>query len=169
MKIKSTYKSVRIPWLFQAANGIGSVAQSVSGHAIVSLSADSLWAAAERRSGLRRDEDPALQSRLERLLRSLEEEADLTTVGRYMAREVLVLALANRLLIDRCLAEYPEILQSRVEQPLFVAGFARTGTTLLHRLLALDDAARARRCGNFCSPCRRRCRLFRHRTSGPRN
>ena len=84
-----------------------------------------------------------MQSRLERLLRSLEEEADLTTVGRYMAREVLVLALANRLFIDRCLAEYPEILQSRVEQPLFVAGFARTGTTLLHRLLALDDAARA--------------------------
>src|SRR5208337_3146368 len=39
--------------------------------------------------------------------------------------------------------ECPEILESRVDQPLFVAGFARTGTTLLYRLLALDDVARA--------------------------
>ena len=46
------------------------------------LSPSSLWAAAERRSGLHREEDPTSQEALERLVRSLEEEADLTTVGR---------------------------------------------------------------------------------------
>jgi len=151
-QIKATYKSVRLPLLFHAANWIGSGVQAASGRPIVSLSPNSLWTAAERRSGLRREEDPTLQERLERLVRSFEKEADLTTVGRYMARQVLVLALANRLLIQRSLRECPAILESRVEQPLFVAGFARTGTTLLHRLLALDDAARAPALWEFLQP-----------------
>jgi hypothetical protein len=134
------------------ANWLGSGVQAVSRRPIVSLSPSSLWTAAERRSGLRREEDPAIQERLERLVRSFEDEADLTTVGRYMARQILVLALGNRLLIQRSLRECPEILETRVDRPLFVAGFARTGTTLLNRLLALDDAARAPALWEFMQP-----------------
>jgi len=142
-KTKATYKSVRLPLPFQVANWTGSAIEAVRQRAIVSLSPGSLWTAAERRSGLRREEDLAIREPLDILVRGLEEEADLTTVGRYMARQMLVLALANRLRIQRSLRECPEILETRVDRPIFVAGFARTGTTLLHRLLALDDAARA--------------------------
>jgi hypothetical protein len=152
IKIKPTYKSVRIPLPFRVANWIGAAVQTTIRRPIVSLSPSSLWAAAERRSGLRREEDLGVQEPLERLVRSLTEEAELTTLGRYMARQVLVLALANRLLIQRSLLECPEILETRVDQPLFVAGFARTGTTLLHRLLALDDAVRAPALWEFMQP-----------------
>ena len=152
VKIAATYESVRLPLLLQAVNWIGTAGQVTWRRPIVSLSPSSLWAAAERRSGLHREEDPTSQESLERLVRSVEEEADLTTVGRYLAREILVLALANRLLIQRTLRECPEILETCLDQPLFVAGFPRTGTTLLHRLLALDDAVRAPALWEFLQP-----------------
>ncbi len=142
-KTEATYKSVRLPLPFRVANWTGSAVRAVCRRPIVSLAPGSLWTAAERRSGLRREEDPAVRERLEILVRALEDEADLMTVGRYIARLMLVLALANRLRIQRSLRECPEIIETRVDRPMFVAGFARTGTTLLYRLLALDDAARA--------------------------
>ena len=38
---------------------------------------------------------------------------------------------------------HPEIRDVAVPRPLLVAGFGRTGSTLLHNLLALDAVARA--------------------------
>ena len=69
VKIKATYKSVRLPLVFRAANWIGSAVHAASRRPMVSLSPNSLWTAAERRSGLRREEDATIQQRLERLLR----------------------------------------------------------------------------------------------------
>jgi len=39
-------------------------------------------------------------------------------------------------------AEHPEIRDVPIERPVFILGFPRTGTTLLHNLLAQDPAAR---------------------------
>jgi hypothetical protein len=152
VKIKPTYKSVRLPLPFRVVNGVGAAARLVSRRSLISLSPGSLWRAAEQRSGLRRVEDSNVQEALEQLVRSLDEEAGLTTVGRYLARQIVVLALANRLLIRRCLDEFPEILETRIDRPLFVVGFPRTGTTLLNRLLALDDAVRAPALWEFMQP-----------------
>ncbi|HLP58140.1 MAG TPA: sulfotransferase, partial [Candidatus Deferrimicrobium sp.] len=50
--------------------------------------------------------------------------------------------LVNRLHIQHNFTTYPEILQVPIHRPLFIVGLARTGSTLLHRLLAQDPNCR---------------------------
>ena len=52
-----------------------------------------------------------------------------------------LLATRLRLAADR--ERIPAIAEERIERPIFVIGFARTGTTLIHSLLAEDPCARA--------------------------
>src|SRR5438067_1101977 len=80
---------------------------------------------------------------LSRLLESCQREARLNFVGRMALRSDLVRMLSNRLLLERDRHSYPAIHNERVEQPLFIVGLPRSGTTLLHMLLAADRAHRA--------------------------
>jgi Sulfotransferase family len=48
----------------------------------------------------------------------------------------------NALGFEDLISRHPEILEERIERPLFVLGLARTGTTLLQRLLSLHSGAR---------------------------
>lgn len=61
---------------------------------------------------------------------------------RLLQREMFARILADQI-FSRDLALYPEIADLPVQRPLFVAGFGRTGSTLLYNLLALDGNARA--------------------------
>jgi hypothetical protein len=69
--------------------------------------------------------------------------AGLHTVGRLMTREELLRALRARLGMARAWAQDPGIAGERVEAPVVVTGPARSGTTILFELLALDPALRA--------------------------
>jgi hypothetical protein len=51
--------------------------------------------------------------------------------------------LFNRLRLAADRARIPQIAAERIERPIFVVGMARTGTSLLHSLLALDTRAAA--------------------------
>ena len=54
---------------------------------------------------------------------------------------------------------FPGLRRTGVRTPVFMVGHARSGTTLLHRLLCKDAAASARSCSTSCSSrrcCRRR-------------
>lgn len=51
--------------------------------------------------------------------------------------------LATRLKIADHLRQHPELLERRIERPVFVMGVPRTGTTLLSNLLAADPARRS--------------------------
>ena len=48
----------------------------------------------------------------------------------------------QRLALEDLIARNPQILQEQIRRPLFVLGLARTGTTLLQRLLSLHSGAR---------------------------
>jgi hypothetical protein len=76
------------------------------------------------------------------LLPALENEAELTVLGRYLARRQLLRLLRVRLQIARYLREDPAAGEWIVS-PLVVTGAPRTGTTVLHALLAADPALRA--------------------------
>ena len=80
---------------------------------------------------------------LSRLLESCQREARLNFVGRMALRSDLMRMLTNRLLLERDRQSYPEIRTHRIEQPVFIVGLPRSGTTLLHTLLATDTAHRA--------------------------
>ncbi len=51
--------------------------------------------------------------------------------------------LSNRLRVADYLRQNPELLERKVERPVFVMGIPRTGTTLLSNLLACDPARRS--------------------------
>ncbi len=76
-------------------------------------------------------------------LDSLENEARLNETGRLIARERALLHIVNRLgyVNDRKL--YPEIAEQKIVRPVFIIGFPRTGTTILHDILAQDPDSRA--------------------------
>lgn len=76
-------------------------------------------------------------------LESLEEEARLNEVGRLIAKERALLHTVNRLgyVADR--KRFPAIAEERIVAPVFIIGFPRTGTTILHDILAQDPDSRA--------------------------
>jgi len=90
---------------------------------------------------------------LQIFVRALEEEADLHLLGRIMARNDIVRALVNRLEVQAALTRHPEILSERVAAPLLVVGTGRSGTSLLHELLAQDPAHRVARTWELLHPC----------------
>ncbi len=84
---------------------------------------------------------PALD-RLTRFLDALDREASLHLLGRWMTRRFLLRLLEVRMQLMDLLREDPGVQAERIERPLFVAGAPRTGTTILHRLLAADPRHR---------------------------
>jgi len=86
--------------------------------------------------------DDGWHTGLERLTADYRRHARLTPLGRIAAHRHLVDLLANRLWMERDRAQHPEIESRPVRAPLFIVGLPRTGTTLLHMLLAQDQANR---------------------------
>ncbi|MBT3913583.1 MAG: sulfotransferase, partial [Verrucomicrobia bacterium] len=78
----------------------------------------------------------------ELLLKSLQDEARLNTQGVIMLQRTILRLLANRLLTEQAFAANPEMAETPIDRPLYILGFPRTGTTLLHSLLACDPASR---------------------------
>jgi Sulfotransferase family len=77
---------------------------------------------------------------LRTLLESYGRDADLTPLGRRVARAGLRGALAARLVAEAGWAAHPEHAAVPIERPIFVTGLPRSGTTALHRLLTADPA-----------------------------
>ncbi|MGE4652210.1 MAG: sulfotransferase, partial [Myxococcota bacterium] len=80
---------------------------------------------------------------LKRFLSSLENEAHLNAIGLIIARERIVGHTANRLQYVNDRENLPEIQKQRIVKPVFIIGMPRTGTTILHDILAQDPANRA--------------------------
>jgi hypothetical protein len=77
------------------------------------------------------------------LVSDLDEVAELTLAGRIMARSELIRSLMVRLEMAEVERQHPEILEQPIEQPIFITGMGRTGTSILFELLAQDPALRA--------------------------
>lgn len=79
---------------------------------------------------------------LERLLDALAHDRRIRLSAWEVIHDVLIDHLANRLLIRRFQRLHPACLQEPIERPIFILGMPRSGTTMLHRLLALDPTTR---------------------------
>lgn len=84
---------------------------------------------------------PAFE-RFDRFLAAVESEARLTPIGRFMTRRFLLRLLEGRLQLMDWLRTDPGVQDESIQAPLFVAGAPRTGTTILHTLLAADVSHR---------------------------
>lgn len=110
------------------------------------LDSQELCATARRRTGLSDFGEPLLEPILSTLVYSLETEADLHPLGRFLMRLHLLGLLETRLRLADTWRENREALQGEpVTRPVFIVGMPRSGSTFLHELLAEDPASRAPR------------------------
>jgi hypothetical protein len=79
---------------------------------------------------------------LSRLLDSCQRESQLNLIGRIALRADLIRILSSRLFIQRDRQAYPSVVHQEIREPVFIIGLPRSGTTLLHTLLAADPEHR---------------------------
>jgi hypothetical protein len=104
---------------------------------------DAVLASARKRTGLDDFGADTFREGLRVFLDSLEREANLSPLGRIMAHGRVVDLLCDRLRLVDWRTRHPEVAKEEIHEPWFVLGLPRTGTTLLHGLLAQDPAHRA--------------------------
>jgi hypothetical protein len=110
------------------------------------LESQRLSAEARRRTQLEDFGTPAIEPALSVLTRSLETEADLTPLGRFLMRMHLRGLLETRLRLTAAWRGQPEAAEdSPIRRPLFITGMPRSGSTFLHELLTADPENRAPR------------------------
>ena len=108
----------------------------------IALNDEALLQKAAVQTGLSDFGDDSFREPYSVLLRSLREEANLNTQGVILLQRTILRLLTNRLRTEAAFAAHPEMAQTPIEKPLYILGFPRTGTTLLHNLLACDPASR---------------------------
>ena len=107
-----------------------------------SLDAGQLLAQAQATTGLTDFGPDTFREALDRLVASLRADAGLTALGYTIARQQLLGALVNRLRLFDTLAKEPAIAGGAIHRPVFIVGMPRTGTSILHELLAQDPNVR---------------------------
>ena len=83
------------------------------------------------------------QDGLDRYLDALVATAQLNDLGVTVAGDGVVTDLANRLRLVRWREEHPEVARQQIVRPVVIVGQPRTGTSILHDLMAQDPANRA--------------------------
>ena len=83
-----------------------------------------------------------LEPALDRLIRACRGQADLTPVGRIAVRRHIADLLGNLARMQRTWAGGGPRDRERIDRPIFITGLPRTGSTLLHALLAQDPTNR---------------------------
>jgi hypothetical protein len=129
------------PFGLRVLNRTGAALRKL-GVPLVRLDADSLLQSARKSASLTDFGHDSFRAPLERLVASLESEAQLTLLGRVIARRDLLRLLENRLRQVDLRKQHREINWERIERPLFILGLPRTGTSILHELMAQDPANR---------------------------
>ena len=109
------------------------------------LSVPALLDEAARRAGRADWGQPSFIETLDLLVDSAERTGALNHAGREVLAKVALRHLRNRLHVQAYLDEHPEVAHIDLGAPIVITGLPRTGTTLLHNLLALDPAHRVLR------------------------
>jgi hypothetical protein len=123
---------------------------------LLRLDCPRLCKAAQRRTGLKDFGDPPLEPALSCLAQSLEEEADLHPVGRFLMRAHLRGLLENRLRLVDAWKKNPRLGNEQIKRPIFIVGVPRSGSTFLHELLTQNPGCRSPRVWEVMFPIPRR-------------
>jgi hypothetical protein len=106
------------------------------------IDADALLAAARDTTGLTDLGADTWREGLDRLVGALNAEARLNEIGVQVASGEILMYLTNRLRIEDWHRQNPELAHADVTPPVVIIGQGRTGTTILHDMLAQDPAHR---------------------------
>lgn len=133
----SSTTAFQLPWYIRLANraagalGVGP-----------SLEPAALMDRARAETGLRDFGAPEFREGLEVFVESLNRDADLSPIGRLGIGGMILTLLANRLRIQQARLRDPHCFRADLKAPVVILGLPRSGTTLLHRLMAQDPKFR---------------------------
>ncbi|MBI4518286.1 MAG: sulfotransferase [Deltaproteobacteria bacterium] len=119
------------------------MSQTDTAGATIGLDEQAILDEALRQASRARWTDDSFLAPMRVLLRSLVEEAHLNAAGRFSMRARIVDLLVNRFRLEEHLERHPEIRDEEIRAPFVIVGLARTGTTMLHRLLSCDPNTNA--------------------------
>jgi len=130
----------RPQWL----TGFNALGDLMDIRSIVPLDEDSLLAEARRNTGLSDfDWGEYGLTHFRTLIGAIEQEARLNYFGRLLTRSDLLVYLQARLNITEAYRLNPEIEDEVISEPVFILGFGRSGTTILHEVLSQDPQFRS--------------------------
>jgi hypothetical protein len=135
-KVVAPQDFIKMPWWFRLMNHAWRATYPIGTY--IKLDKDSLIRSAKKSSGLNDLGKDFWDEPLDRMLQSLNEEANLHPIGRFISRERISNLLQNRLRAEYFFKKYPEILEQEAYPVWMIAGLQRTGTTKLQRLLNAD-------------------------------
>jgi len=141
-EVTSTFDRPYRPAAIAVANRLGRLLSGV-GIGGKPITVGGVLSDARRKMGLSDFGDEGFFEPLEVLVDSINREAALNPIGHLIIRGRIVVVLANKLVAQDTIKQHPEILEIPVQAPIVVAGLARTGTTMLHRMIAQDSGIRS--------------------------
>ena len=141
MASRTTIEQTRAPLAVRLLNKGGAALERL-GLKSSPLSTAQLIEKAQRRARVDDFGEPDFFEALSRLLESCHREARLNVIGKLALRNDVIRILCNRLLLVRDRQRQSEIGNQEIREPVFIVGLPRSGTTLLHTLLAADPAHR---------------------------
>lgn len=138
------------PTWFNALNTIWKTSYALGTE--VKLDKDTLIKSARKESGLKDLGSDFWDEPLDKLLYSINNEAQLHPIGRFITKKRLENLLSVRLRAEDYFKKHPEILDQSLYPVTVILGLQRTGTTKLQRLLASDPDCRALRSWEALNP-----------------
>ena len=109
----------------------------------VQFDVETILGAARAKTGLADFGRDDFRARLAIQCQAVNEDAGLNALGRLGVFANLLRYAENRLRFEDLLQRHPEILETKIERPIIVAGMPRTGTTHLLNLISADTRLRS--------------------------
>jgi hypothetical protein len=109
----------------------------------VRFDVETILSAARAKTGLSDFGKRDFRARLAVQCESINEDVGLNALGRLGVFANVLRYAENRLRFEDLLRRHPEILETRIERPIIVAGMPRTGTTHLLNLIGADTRLRS--------------------------
>jgi hypothetical protein len=131
-KMPSWFRAANLTWKFTYPVGTR-----------IKLNKDDLINSARKETGLSDLGPDFWDEPLEKLIYSINEEANLHPIGKFISKKRLINLLVTRLKAEWWFRKEPGILEQDLYPVLLIAGLQRTGTTKLQRLLSCDPDTRS--------------------------
>jgi len=106
------------------------------------ISADALIENAIKTSGLDDFGGDSFKEGLGAFIHSLNHDLQLSEMSTQIFKGMITQVLVNRLEVEKLIRNHPEILNEKIEAPIFIMGLPRSSTTIIQMLLALDPCSR---------------------------
>lgn len=117
------------------------------------ISSQELMSRASQITGLVDFGDPSFRKGLDRLVESINQDSTPIDPDGLAISSSLVEILVNRLQVEDWYCRHPEIDNEVIQNPVFITGLPRTGSTALGHMLALDNETRCIRGWEAYYPC----------------